>query len=137
MQAHFKLDDTTFEQQFDNAVLPDALFTHEAHLRLAWIQLERFEIEEAAIRVCEQIQKYASSLGAATKFHKTLSTAAVHVVAHFKQKSQSISFQEVLQEFPRLNEGFKELLLSHYSQDVLFSTEARTHYLEPDLIPFS
>jgi len=137
VQAHFRLDDDTFERQFDTAVLPDELFTHEAHLRLAWIQLERNTPTKAAAKVCTQIQNYASSLGQAGKFHKTLTTASVYVVAHFKEKSKCTSFKDVLTEFPQLNSRFKELLLSHYSQNELHSDKARIKYQEPDLIPFN
>lgn len=37
MKTHHQLNDQQFEEQFQNCTFDPTLFTHEAHLRLAWI----------------------------------------------------------------------------------------------------
>ena len=38
MEQHYTLTDNEFEKQFQTSSLDPAIFTHEAHLRLAWIK---------------------------------------------------------------------------------------------------
>lgn len=117
--------------------LDPTLFTHEAHLRLAWIQLELNTEDLAEKRVCELIQFYVAHLGAEDKFNLTLTMAAVKAVKHFKAKAKSHFFQDFIQEFPRLKTNFKDLLSQHYGFDIFENETARTAFLEPDILPFS
>mgnify|MGYP000226997985 FL=1 len=39
MNSHYKLNDLEFVNQFQKTTLDPKLFTHEAHLRLAWIYI--------------------------------------------------------------------------------------------------
>jgi hypothetical protein len=137
MEKHRELSDTDFLQQFANCQLPPAFFSHEAHLRFAWLHLEQYEPEEAIRRVANQIISYVTALGAGDKFNRTLTVAAVRVVHHFRQRSLSHQFLEFLEEFPQLKNNFKGLLASHYAVDIYQSDLAKKTYLEPDLLPFS
>ena len=135
-QAHRKLSDQEFSIQFTDCTLKPAYFTHEAHLRLAWIELNRLTLDEAIESVCQLIQNYAAALGATDKFNRTITTAAVKMVDHFMRRSQSDRFEALLAEFPRMGEDFKGLMNAHYSFDIYRNAEARNTYLEPDLAPF-
>ena len=75
--------------------------------------------------------------GDGTKFHKTLTVAAVKVVHHFKQKSLTQSFQSFIQENPGLKNSFKALLDQHYHPKTYLSAAARKFYLPPDRMAFS
>ncbi len=136
MEEHYTLDDLTFEQQFRDCILPPGLFTHEAHLRLAWIHIHHYGIEKAVENMNEQIKNYAESLGAHSKFNRTVTEAAVKAVNHFMAKSSSLTFKDFIKEFPQLKSRFKELLDSHYSIDIFSSAEAKLNFIEPDLSPF-
>ena len=136
MERHFDLTDPAFEQQFEAGTLNPELFTHEAHLRLAWIHLKHYG-EEAAIRnVSKQLQNYVGILGAQDKYNQTLTIAAVKAVFHFMNKSKSDQFQDFIAEFPRLKFNFKDLMAQHYSVDIFNSKTAKQVFLEPDLAPF-
>lgn len=130
------LSDTEFEDQFRQMTLDPALFTHEAHLRLAWIHIEKYGVDEAIENICDQIKKFDATHGDGTKFHVTMTVAAVKVVHHFFQKSRATSFQVFQKEFPRLTSHFKELLDQHYSQKRMFHRNAQEQYLEPDIQRF-
>ncbi len=136
MEEHYKLNDSTFEQQFQDCTLAPALFTHEAHLRLAWIHIHNYGIDNAIENMNGQIKKYAESLGAGSKFNRTVTEAAVKAVNHFMLKSTSSTFEEFIKEFPQLKSRFKELLDSHYSIDIFSSKEAKQDFIEPDISPF-
>lgn len=136
MEEHFSLSDTEFEQQFNNCVLNPAIFSHEAHLRLAWINIDRYGIEQAEKNIPIQLQKFVRFVGAADKYNKTLTIAAIKAVYHFMLKSKSENFQGFIAEFPRLKNNFKELMSCHYGFDIYHSKKAKVEFLEPDLLPF-
>ena len=133
MKTHWDYSDDDFLHQFADCTFPAELFSHEAHLRYAWIHLHRSGEEEAVNIVSDSILKYVSHIGARDKYHMTLTVAAVKVVHHFSQKSDSVDFKGFTKEFPQLKSNFKELVQSHYSFDVFQSERAKREYLEPDL----
>ena len=136
MHTHLDLDDASFENQFRNLALSPNLFTHEAHLRLAWIHLEKYGEKQAIENVCSQILNFTSVLGQEDKFNRTLTIAGVKAVHHFRQKSVSNNFLDFIKEFPRLNYNFKELIAHHYGLNIYNDEKAKKVFVEPDLIPF-
>ncbi|NAS11241.1 hypothetical protein [Poritiphilus flavus] len=136
MEKHFELTDQEFERQFESCELDPAIFSHEAHLRLAWIHLYNYGIDKSLERIQIQLLRFASSAGDPGKYNKTLTIAAIKAVHHFMLRSKSASFMEFILEFPRLKYNFRELMDAHYGFDIFNSEKARTQYLEPDLLPF-
>lgn len=136
MQSHFNLSDTEFVQQFSDLSFNPALFTHEAHLRLAWVHLKLYGEQAAIATICEEIRCFASHHGAPDKYNETITVAAIKAVHHFRNKSRSNTFADFIAEFPRLKNNFKELMAFHYKMDIYNSTAAKERYLEPDLLPF-
>lgn len=136
MEDHFNLTDIEFETQFKNCELKPSLFSHEAHLRLAWIHINAYGIGKAIQNVEQQLEKFVEYLGETGKFNKTLTVAAVKVVYHFMLKSKSTSFKEFMREFPQLKTDFRRLINTHYGINIFSSDKAKTEYVEPDLVPF-
>ena len=136
MTDHFQLSDAEFEEQFAAGAFPPKLFTHEAHLRLAWIHLRKYGLEQAIRNVTDQLQQFVQMVGAEGKFHMTLSVAAVKAVYHFMGRATSPDFRGLLEEFPALRDQFRELIDAHYGADRLNSPAARSTFLEPDRLPF-
>ena len=136
MDSHYSLSDREFEIQFKNTSLDPKLFTHEAHLRLAWIHVSRYGVAQAAENISHQIARFDRKFGDGTKFHKTVTIAAVKAVAHFIDRSGSGDFKDFIQEFPRLKSNFMDLLSQHYSFNVFADEKARHTFVEPDLLPF-
>lgn len=137
MKDHYQFTDKEFESQFLNCTLDSSIFNHEAHIRLAWIHINKYGIEQALINVDNQLYSYVCSLGAEDKYNKTVTIAAVKAVYHFMQKSNSNSFKDFILEHPRLKTNFKELLDKHYSINIFNSDIAKSSFLEPNLLPFT
>ncbi|MEC3964681.1 hypothetical protein [Flagellimonas halotolerans] len=131
------MNDADFIKAFENGQFPPEQFNHKAHIKLAWIYLNLFDEETAIVKTCKAIKNFDRLHGDGTKYHTTLTVAAVKVVRHFKQKSSATNFEEFIVEFPRLITSFKELLFQHYGKDVIADPKAKTTYLEPDLLPFN
>lgn len=136
MKTHFDLTDAEFEQQFKSSRLDPALFSHEAHLRLAWIHLKNYGREQAISNICGQLFAFVTFLNARDKYNQTLTIAAVKAVDHFMKKSNSENFADFINEFPRLKNNFRELMSFHYQTDIYNSEKAKLEFLEPDLAPF-
>ena len=137
MYNHKLLSNTEFENQFQSMTLDPILFTHEAHLRLAWIHINKYGLEMAIENITIQIRNYVEKLGVKDKYNLTLTIAAIKTVNHFYNKSESDHFNNFIKEFPRLKHSFRELLGCHYGIDIFNSDLAKNKYLEPDLLPFS
>jgi len=136
MDSHFNLSDAEFIKQFSDLSLNPSLFTHEAHLRLAWVHLKLYGEEAAIGTICKEIRRFAAHHGAPDKYNATITVAAIKAVHHFRNKSKSDTFADFIVEFPRLKHSFKDLMAFHYKMDIYNSPAARERYLEPDLLPF-
>ena len=137
MEAHYQLSDQEFVYQFENIILDPKLFSHEAHLRIAWIYIKNNNIDYAIAQLREQLIKFVTHLGAREKYNETVTVAAVKAVYHFYLKSNSENFKSFIEEFPRLKTNFKDLLVQHYNIDVFNSEMAKSSFLEPDKLPFN
>ncbi len=78
---------------------------------------------------------FLEHLGVGTgKYHETITRAWVMAVHHFMASTESCSsFSEFIARNPILLDS--EIMLSHYSAEVLFSDEARAGFIEPDVSP--
>lgn len=130
------ITDLEFEQLFRDCLIPPSLFSHEAHLRLAWINLQLYGLDKALENVTSCLKNYITHIGAEEKYNATLTIAAVKAVSHFMKKSDSEKFQDFILQFPRLKYQFKELMACHYGFDIYHSAQAKQYFLEPDLLPF-
>ena len=136
MKTHNDLSDKVFEEQFANCQLDAVIFSHEAHLRLAWIHIRKYGIDQAIENICTQLKAYTQSLGAIEKYNETVTTAAINAVYHFMLKSNTDTFQIFTIEHPRLISNFRDLLGQHYAIDIFHSELAKSTFLEPELLPF-
>ena len=118
MISHHSLTDQQFEIQFDNCELAPELFSHEAHIRLAWIHITRYGIDQAITNILSQLRTYTRHVGAADKFNVTITVAACRAVYHFMLKSTTTTFTSFIKENERLLTQFKQLMEAHYSTNI-------------------
>lgn len=137
MEQHFILTDDQFEEQFATGSLDPTLFSHEAHLRLAWIHLSKYGEATAIENIREQLQNFVHRVGATGKYNDTLTVAAIKAVHHFMQKAPLPGFHAFIAAYPRLKTNFKDIIQQHYGFDIYNSAAARAAYVEPDLLAFT
>ena len=128
--------DEAFIARLKDCTLDPACFSHEAHLRLAWLMITQLGTDPAIAEIRSLLLSYVDFLGARDKYNETLTVAAVKTVRHFMLRSDSDNFTAFLLEFPRLKTAFRELISRHYATDIFNSEQAKTVYLEPELLPF-
>ena len=87
---------------------------------------------EAERLVADEIRSFAETRAPA-KFHLTMTSFWVRLVAHTLDVESSASFDEHLARFPVLLDT--DAPSRHFSKGVLGSDVARTRVIEPDLVP--
>ena len=105
MESHAELSNTEFLNQFEECTLAPTLFSHEAHLRLAWLLIDQYGAEEAEERIQKLLKAYVHALGAQDKYNTTLTVAAVKAVNHFVNREKHQYFQAFINAFPPLENG--------------------------------
>src|SRR6185436_18732622 len=129
MEKHSLISDDELEKQFADCSLNPELFTHEAHLRLAWIHIKKYGLDLAIQNLCVQIARYAELLGAKDKFNKTVTVAALKAVYHFMNRAKANDFDGLIREFPRLKTEFKGLMNAHYGIDIFKFEVAKKEFV--------
>jgi hypothetical protein len=107
-------------------------FSHRDHVRMAFAYARRGGAQ-AAIDGARRIRGLATALGLPQKYHDTLTDAWARVVAYHAAASSPLPFDAFIVKYPQLLR--RDLLSSHYSDELLFSAEARATFVEPDLAP--
>lgn len=136
MKNHNELSDLEFEKEFFECTMSEDVFSHEAHIRLAWIYIHKYGSKKAVEKVNDDLKRYTRALGAESIYNVTVTTAGVKIVDHLLKKTSGTSFDAFVKEFPDLLFDFKGLITKHYSIDVFKSMRAKGSYLEPDLDGF-
>lgn len=114
------MDDHAFVSSVENCTLPPEHFNHAGHLRLACLYLAQHPLDEAIARTGAAIRAYAAHLGAADKYHATVTVALVRLL-HARG--------------PAALADAKAVLALHYSPALLASAAARAAFVAPDLAP--
>ena len=127
------MSDDEFLAAFNALTLPPAQFNHRAHMRLAWIALQRHPFEDAVERTCEGIRAYATHLGAAGKFNWTVTQALMQLMRDAGAADRALAWEAFEERARGLLGGARERLSLHYSDEAL---EAGRHaFAQPDRLP--
>ena len=130
MQIH----DDVFIQEFETLTLKPEYFDHKGHIRLAWLYLQQYDLEIAEQKVCSGIKRYAESLGATDKFHFTVTSGLVRIMAKRIEQQASTDWQSFITHNTDLIEDSAAVLNQHFSATLLQTERARTQVLAPDLL---
>lgn len=128
------MTDDEFLAAFEAAAIPRPEWTHEAHVRMAFLYLSRFRAELALERVRGGIKKLNARIGGSPDgYHETITVAFVRVIA--SRLVRGDDFPTFRDRNPDLLDRTLTALLRHYSKDRLHSPEARREFVEPDVSP--
>jgi hypothetical protein len=133
MEPHeLSQNDRDFQSAFEACTVAPAKFNHEAHVRLAYVYLVDSDVESAVRRMRDTLLNFLQHNGIpSSKFHETITRAWVLAVRHFMDRSTSTSSADFIAQNQALLDS--NIMLTHYSASVLFSADARTSFVEPDL----
>jgi hypothetical protein len=129
------MSDEQFLAAFLDCSLSPAGFDHRGHVRVAWLLLRRYPLDEAVAQTCAGIARLAAHLGVPGKYHRTLSEALVRLMACSGAATPSLSWEHFLEVNDPLLMDARGMLAGYYSHERLSSDEARNRFLPPDLRP--
>jgi hypothetical protein len=124
------MTDDEFLAAFEACGFARPEWTHEAHVRMAWLYLTRLPFAAALEKVRKGIQKLNGRIGSPDGYHETVTVAYVRVIA--SRLADGEDYPAFRGRHPDLFDRTLAALLRHYSKERLFSAEARTGFVEPD-----
>jgi len=117
-------------EQFEAGDVDVTTFDHEAHVRIGWLYLQRFDLPEAIGRFDRALQRLTEKVGATDKYHATITWLFLVLINERTRPNESWN------EFRSRNEALirdsKTTLQRYYSEELLFSDAARQHFVLPD-----
>lgn len=136
------LDDDALWAAFHERALSTAEWTHTAHLRMAWLHLARYSLDEAHLRMRIGIMRLNTAQGLVETpqrgYHETITRVWLALVQEARRAESAESTREPATDSASFvaAHGFpRELPLAYYSRERLFSLAARAMFVEPDLAP--
>lgn len=140
MTFHTEQEIETLVTQFQNQNLPAAAWTHEAHLTVALWHLKNYSLAEATCFLRSGIITYNHAVGGKNTstggYHETLTLLWIKIIHHFINRNMDKNLVELSKTFLVSTYATREFPLQFYSREVLFSTEARAFWVEPDQAKF-
>jgi hypothetical protein len=135
MKHRVSPEDESFRIAFEAGHVAPDQFDHRGHVRMAYLYLVEHDTEAATICMRAALQGFIQHHGIApAKYHETLTRAWILAVRHFMERSPAATSAEgFIAQNPELLDS--KIMLTHYSASLLFSTEARSAFVEPDTSP--
>lgn len=130
------MTDEEFLAAFEDCTLPRDLWTHAAHIRMAWLCLRRDPFDIALPKVCAAIIRYNAAGGKPGAYHQTVTHAFLAVIDHRMRSASGDDFASFSARNADLFEHGTAALKRHYRPTTLDSDDARARFVEPDLLPF-
>lgn len=97
------LDDAALVAAFEALAVAPADFRHHEHVRLAFAMLAREpDLAAAAARFRAALQRFAAHIGAAAKYHETLTWAYLALIAEHMHGNAYASSLELIAAHPDL-----------------------------------
>jgi hypothetical protein len=127
------LDDSSLVARFEDGSLPAAELGHREHVQLAWLYLRSgAAFEEAALRFCTNLRRFAVSQGKADRYHATMTWAYLALVNERMHRGPaSADFAAFAGANPDLFDHERGALRSCYDEKTLASPMARSVFLLP------
>jgi hypothetical protein len=133
------MDDETFLRRFEDGTLSENEWHHLEHIKVAYLYLQRYSLDEAIDRMRSGLKRLNAALRVPEAldrgYHETLTQAWMRLV-HFTlhQYGAVASADEFFQQHPQLSQP--KVLRLFYSRDRLMSAHAKAEFLAPDLTNF-
>lgn len=132
--AHVTNSDAEFLQAFEACTLPAGRWTHEAHVRMAWLCLGQASYPEAVARIRAGIRRYNEKvLDKLPEYHETVTLAFARLIAARSRPQES--WKTFIARNVDLLARDPPALGFYYSRSLLMSESARRQFVEPDLQP--
>ncbi|HEY0321426.1 MAG TPA: hypothetical protein VGC66_10750 [Pyrinomonadaceae bacterium] len=136
-KAHYRSDDELrlLAEGFESCSLPDESFDHHAHLAVAIWYLSNMSVEETTAKMREGLLRFLAHYEVdPQKYNETITQFWVKRL--YKLLSETDSNLTLAERANQTIEsaGDSKIVFLYYSRRRVFSEEARTSWVEPDLM---
>jgi hypothetical protein len=124
------MTDAEFLAALERCTLPEAEFTHAAHVRAAYLYLCAGSFGQAIDCMAAAIRRYASSLGKPERYHDTITVGFLALIrTRICERGDGGGWTGFAAANPDLFD--RERLLRHYDREQLMSPLARRVFVLP------
>ena len=138
MEAKYKNENEVLElvRAFEDATIPHDDWKHAEHLVVALYYVSRHDVDTAYAKMKNGILNllengFKVDLKKEMPYHETITLFWMRIVADFNSTTNGSSLLDKANEVAY--KWDKDYPLKFYSRDLLFSDDARSRYVEPDL----
>ena len=119
--------------EFEAHAFEVASFDHEAHVYVAWLYLQEFDLLESIDRFRRTLISLTRKLGMPGKYHETITWFYMIAVAEGATGPAADNWELFKQRNPALLRRSPGIIRDYYSEGRLMSDMARASFLLPDL----
>lgn len=129
------LSDEALWAAFHERTLTAAQWTHTVHLRMAWLHLARYSIDEAHVLMRVGIIRLNAAHGLVETISRGYHETMTRVWLALVESARRVDAGADSASFVATHDFSREVPLGFYSKARLFSATARAMFVEPDLAP--
>ena len=118
--------------QFKAATVNPEEFNHEAHMLVAWRDLQEDDLLAAIEKYSDALKTLTRKLGVEGKYHETITWFFMLLINQRRIATDASTWTDFRQDNADLFERAGETLNRYYSRELLASERARQHFLLPD-----
>ena len=119
-------------ENFESGNVNAEQFDHSAHVYIAWKMLQESSPLETINRYSAALQRITKALNVPGKYHETITWFFVLVISDRISPAVPASWDQFAAANPDLVGNSLELLSNYYSDERLWSGDARQRFLLPD-----
>ncbi|MFT6246161.1 MAG: hypothetical protein ACJA0U_002532 [Salibacteraceae bacterium] len=139
MKNYTEIEIESLMRRFETRKLLKEEWTHEAHLVVVIDYCSTYTLSEALGLSLENISKHNESTGGINTdtdgYHETITKFWLIIADKFLENNSFESSLEACNAFINSKFGGSKFPFTYYSENVLFSAQARHNWIEPDLKP--
>ncbi len=120
---------------FRAGTLPASRFHHADHVRMAWVYVREYGLDEALRQFAADLKHFAVAKGVPGLYHATITTAYLAILAERVTGTPTDDWDSFAAAHPDLLRWKPGVLDTYYSPERLGSPAARTQFLLPDRAP--
>lgn len=114
--------------------IPEGSFTHEGHVYVAWLYLDRHPLPVAIDRFTAALKALTRKLGVPGKYHETITWFFMLAIAERRAAAPGADWPDFRSANADLLDWQNNPLRRYYSKALLDSDEARLSFRLPDRI---
>ena len=132
MTTGVQLSDAELLRQFEDTSLPTSFFSHQQHVRVAWLFVRRHGMPGAMTSFSDALRRFANAKGAHNLFHVTITWAYLLIIHERQETCRAMTWDSFAADNADLLAWKPSLLDRFYTAETLWSERARRSFVMPD-----